>query len=657
MGKRHRGRLVRMREAGAATASPALLRPGDAADTSNPGAENDTPGSSGDGDEDDHTCPTCGGSAVKDGDVCPTCMGSGSVQDSGGDDGSDVQDMGEADTQTKTCPVCHGSGKVLNGNVTCKACNGTGKVPVNWKPAADTGNPFAKSKESTLSTKQRNDLPDSAFALPPDRYPIPDLSHAQNALARSSGKPEEAAVKAAVYKKFPQLKESDGGDLEARLARMEAKLDRVSSQNEQLRESHPDHLNAQFSGMARVKNSHGEDGYAVDLIREGLGNPADDAWYTVDAIQDMAESGRAEGMQAYANHPDAMEEANRPERDIRHLIGKHTDVKCVREDGGKRKATAVFVPLTTDERHPQLGWVTTLAEAAARNRGSQPLCGWSLFGLSAGDEGDRPDGSHGRMVDLILPQSADLVTNAGAGGGFARRLMQESARRLRRAYTTPTTEEPAMNLAEWRTQTAEAMKQLREASTDEQRAAATADVERLQEEAAKIDRPLQVPDSIEALTEAAPGLAAKLREAVKSENKDEVERLREENAELQRRNADAASRFEEIGTIRKISEAVRSALPKDASDDEHRRFVGMAQTQKLTEAADIREMVETDLRVAKAREDATLSKVREALGELDLPEIEGLFSRTPESGEEHTDDGGLSFLRESGVPVRAKTTA
>ena len=101
----------------------------------------------------------------------------------------------------------------------------------------------------------------------------------------------------------------------------------------------------------------------------------------------------------------------------------------------------------------------------------------------------------------------------------------------------------------------------------------------------------------------------------------------------------------------------RSALPKDASDDEHRRFVGMAQTQKLTEAADIREMVETDLRVAKAREDATLSKVREALGELDLPEIEGLFSRTPESGEEHTDDGGLSFLRESGVPVRAKTTA
>lgn len=39
-------------------------------------------------------------------------------------------------------------------------------------------------------------------------YPIPDLAHARNALARSSGKPVEAEVKRKVYAKYPQLKPS-----------------------------------------------------------------------------------------------------------------------------------------------------------------------------------------------------------------------------------------------------------------------------------------------------------------------------------------------------------------------------------------------------------------------------------------------------------------
>ena len=42
-------------------------------------------------------------------------------------------------------------------------------------------------------------------------YPIPDLAHARNALARSSGKPVEAQVKAKVYAKYPQLKKSGKG--------------------------------------------------------------------------------------------------------------------------------------------------------------------------------------------------------------------------------------------------------------------------------------------------------------------------------------------------------------------------------------------------------------------------------------------------------------
>lgn len=58
-----------------------------------------------------------------------------------------------------------------------------------------------------LTTKKRNAMKNTSFAIPEERaYPIGDISHARNALARSSGKPEEARVKKAVYKKYPSLK-------------------------------------------------------------------------------------------------------------------------------------------------------------------------------------------------------------------------------------------------------------------------------------------------------------------------------------------------------------------------------------------------------------------------------------------------------------------
>lgn len=41
-------------------------------------------------------------------------------------------------------------------------------------------------------------------------YPIPDISHARNALARSSGKPVEAEVKRKVYAKYPSLRPKKG---------------------------------------------------------------------------------------------------------------------------------------------------------------------------------------------------------------------------------------------------------------------------------------------------------------------------------------------------------------------------------------------------------------------------------------------------------------
>lgn len=59
-----------------------------------------------------------------------------------------------------------------------------------------------------LSTKQRNSLPSSSFALPGRRYPIPDASHARNALARVSqfgSSEEKAKVRAAVARRYPGM--------------------------------------------------------------------------------------------------------------------------------------------------------------------------------------------------------------------------------------------------------------------------------------------------------------------------------------------------------------------------------------------------------------------------------------------------------------------
>jgi hypothetical protein len=66
-----------------------------------------------------------------------------------------------------------------------------------------------------LSGGDRQKLKSSQFALPgkgegksgkgSGSYPIPDKSHARNALARASGKSVESTVRAKVKAKFPDI--------------------------------------------------------------------------------------------------------------------------------------------------------------------------------------------------------------------------------------------------------------------------------------------------------------------------------------------------------------------------------------------------------------------------------------------------------------------
>lgn len=65
-----------------------------------------------------------------------------------------------------------------------------------------------------LTTQQRKSLPKGKFAVPSKApgsgsYPIPDASHARNALSRSAGKPVAGKVRVAVHREFPGI----GGDM------------------------------------------------------------------------------------------------------------------------------------------------------------------------------------------------------------------------------------------------------------------------------------------------------------------------------------------------------------------------------------------------------------------------------------------------------------
>lgn len=59
----------------------------------------------------------------------------------------------------------------------------------------------------------RRNLKKSSFALPEEeKYPIPDIEHARNALARVAQHgtaAEQKKVRAAVEKKYPSLKKDD----------------------------------------------------------------------------------------------------------------------------------------------------------------------------------------------------------------------------------------------------------------------------------------------------------------------------------------------------------------------------------------------------------------------------------------------------------------
>jgi hypothetical protein len=66
------------------------------------------------------------------------------------------------------------------------------------------------ARVAKLNAAARKKISGKNFAGPDRSYPIEDASHARNALARASGKPVEARVRAAVHRKYPDIGKSRG---------------------------------------------------------------------------------------------------------------------------------------------------------------------------------------------------------------------------------------------------------------------------------------------------------------------------------------------------------------------------------------------------------------------------------------------------------------
>lgn len=165
----------------------------------------------------------------------------------------------------------------------------------------------------------------------------------------------------------------------------------------------------------------------VTIIKSGLGNRRDRNYYPPATLQEAAKSGQFEGLRAFADHPDALSEETRPERSIRDIVGVYTNTKF-KESGGSGGGGAVVGDLRILK---SASWLSDMIDELV-DVGQSDKVGISINGrgqtepqrIKLEESGEELDANVlQKFLDL---KSADLVTEAGAGGGFQQLL--ESAR-------------------------------------------------------------------------------------------------------------------------------------------------------------------------------------------------------------------------------------
>jgi hypothetical protein len=258
--------------------------------------------------------------------------------------------------------------------------------------------------EESVSQASRDEAVKNGDAFPDGSFPIRDQSEADKAwnLRGHDENHSEASIVAHIRKQVAKHGLTMPGDS----PKPKVKPKKRKAARESLR------LTVREVGKAGSA-------YEATIVREGPGNPSDRRYYTKQALQGLVSSGACEGLQCYANHPSASEERERPERDVRQLVGHFKEARYL-EDGGVGKVRAKFVPISG----PGYEWVSSLIESALAAPADRPLIGISIDGEGATEDGE-VDGKRYHMVrEVTHLGSADIVTKAGAGGQFHRRLQE-----------------------------------------------------------------------------------------------------------------------------------------------------------------------------------------------------------------------------------------
>ncbi len=162
----------------------------------------------------------------------------------------------------------------------------------------------------------------------------------------------------------------------------------------------------------------------VTIIRAGLGNRRDMNFYPEGALKEAVNERKFEGLKAYADHPTSVDEQIQPERTVRDFVGLYSNTRY--KEGTAGKPGRVVGDLRIFRAHR---WLSDVVDELVEI-GQADKIGISINGngrterqrvREAGEE------LEANVVSKFLAlRSADVVTEAGAGGGFQQIL--ESAR-------------------------------------------------------------------------------------------------------------------------------------------------------------------------------------------------------------------------------------
>lgn len=169
----------------------------------------------------------------------------------------------------------------------------------------------------------------------------------------------------------------------------------------------------------------------VTIIKSGLGNRRDRNYYPPETLQRAVTEGQFKDLRAYADHQDTISEEVQPERTIRDLVGVYKSPRYINE--GKQGRVVADLHLFRSSK-----WLSDTIDDLIDLKQAGNI------GLSINGRGQTVERQL-QLEEAAAPvnvnwvegfttlRSADVVTEAGAGGGFQELL--ESARGRNRENT------------------------------------------------------------------------------------------------------------------------------------------------------------------------------------------------------------------------------